>query len=864
MEFNDNLQIVCPIRGQLTVNKRRKDGLSPTEEFYRVEAIKYLISRGYPKNHFWIEPVIKRFGNSGRNSFRSDFAVLDIPVSSLGKSDPDSILDHALLICEVKRDNRKQEYVKTTQVKPMLDFAKRLDTVGLYWDNIERRVFWKEFNNGVREFKEGPISFIPKFGFQIQTIPLTFSTIEPTDSLIAVFDRIEDILHQASFPPEKRYEIILQLLLTKIFDEHAYEARPSIPLEIQDYRSLGTSPEITQKKISDIIKRAISFYGKHLPNKISDRLIISVDYLYDILQVLAPVKIIHSKRDVIQTFYMKFAKDLYKWDMAQYFTPTTVTDFLVEIINPQFGEHVADPACGSADFLVAAFRIERQYNPGYADCIWGIDNSPNAVQVAVLNMLLNGDGKTNIVKDDSLENVEKYLEKYDVITCNPPFGTKIVETRTRVLRKYDLGYAWEQHGQAISEKTETLLASQETGILFIELCVKICKPGGRIAIILPNGYLGNRSAKYRVVREWILRHTKVAAIISLPRFTFKSSGADVSASVLYLEKREKCLNSLSEETPYPFAVEMIERVGWNAGDKRADVTYKRNKKDGSLIIDENGIPVIDCDFNDVAERIATSDAASFFEWLQTGKNSTPNPENPGWSIPISLVYSDNDLTLDPKRYSKKAMTLRKKLLDGSYCKLGDLVDFIPERFTTDGKKAHVDNSELYNYVEIQKIGYGEFSSDEMMGWELPSRARHFAENGDIFFGSIWGSAAKWFITPRDENNLVVTNGCFRCHIKKGKEQFLPDLLAYLNSEGWAVQMRSIARGSDGLAEICEEDAKEVVIPCLSDANRKLLVPYVERLLEGSMTISAKVKQLLKSDEIDYKDPEKRPSHIVLV
>ena len=115
---------------------------------------------------------------------------------------------------------------------------------------------------------------------------------------------------------------------------------------------------------------------------------------------------------------MKFAKDLYKWDMAQYFTPTTVTDFLVDIVNPQFGEHIADPACGSADFLVAAFRIARKYNPGFADCIWGIDNSSNAVQVAVLNMLLNGDGKTNIIKDDSLENIEKYIEKFDVLTCN--------------------------------------------------------------------------------------------------------------------------------------------------------------------------------------------------------------------------------------------------------------------------------------------------------------------------------------------------------------------------------------------------------------------------------------------------------------
>lgn len=862
MELSDNLQIVCPVRGQLTVNKRSKDGLSATEEFYRVEAIKYLISKGYPKEHFWIEPIIKRFGNSGRNSFRSDFAVLDVQASSIGTNDPDLILDHALLICEVKRDNTKQEYVKETQVKPMLDFAKRQDTIGLYWDNIERRIFWMEYNEGVKEIKEGPLSFIPKFGLTVKTKPLTFSTIEPTESLIDIFSRIEDILHQASFSPEKRYEIILQLLLTKIFDEHAYEARPDMPLEIQDYRSLGTSAEITLKKVSDVIKRAVSFYGKHLPNKISDRLLISVDTLYEVLQILAPVKIIHSKRDVVQTFYMKFAKDLYKWDMAQYFTPTTVTDFLVDVVNPQFGEHIADPACGSADFLVAAFRIARKYNPGYADCIWGIDNSSNAVQVAVLNMLLNGDGKTNIIKDDSLANAEKYLDRYDVLTCNPPFGSKIVETRSRVLRNYDLGYVWDRIDATTYKKTDTLLDKQETGILFIELCVKICKPGGRIAIILPNGYLGNRSPKYRVVREWILKHTRVAAIISLPRFTFKSSGADVSASVLYLEKREEPLNEYSEDTSYRFAVELIEKVGWNAGDKRAEVTYKRDKRDGSLIIDKDGMPVIDCDFEAASTRIASSDAATYFEWLKTGKKT--DNDAPGWSVPISIVCEDEDLTFDPKRYGKKVMVLRNELSNKNHVRLGDIVDFIPERTSSSGEKCVINKSESYQYVEIQKIGYGDYYSEEMMGWELPSRAKHFAEMGDIFFGSIWGSAVKWFITPKDAGNVVVTNGCFRCHMKQDKKEYLPDLLAYLNSEGWAVQMRSIARGSDGLAEICESDAANILIPCLSKENREELVPYVDRLLEGSMTINARVKQMLQNNELDYNEPQKRPSHIVLV
>ncbi|MBR6096804.1 MAG: N-6 DNA methylase [Oscillospiraceae bacterium] len=861
MEIIENVQIVCPIRGQLKVNKRSKDGLSATEEFYRVEAIKYLLSKGYPKENFWIEPIIKRFGNSGRNSFRSDFAVLDVPSATIGNSEPDTILSHAILICEVKRDNKKNEYVKNTQVKPMLDFAIKQSTMGLYWDNIEKRVFWIEIENGVKEIREGPISYVPKYGFPIETTPLTFNTISPVDSLIDTFDRIEDVLHQASFSPEQRYEIILQLLLAKIFDEHAFEVRGDEPLEIQDYKSLGASPETAKKKVADVVKRAVAFYGKHLPNKLSNTLPLSGDTLFEILKILAPIKIIHSKRDVVQTFYMKFAKALYKWDMAQYFTPTTVTDFLVDIINPQFGEHIADPACGSADFLVAAFRKARLFNPGFADCIWGIDNSSNAVQVAVLNMLLNGDGKTNIIKDDSLQNIGKYLEKYDVLTCNPPFGTKIVEKRASVLSQFDLGFEWIENEQGKLIKTDSLLTQQETGILFVEVCVKECRPGGRIAIILPNGYLGNRSLKYKVVREWILRHTRLAAIVSLPRFTFKSSGADVSASVLYLEKREFPLEDYSEDS-YQFAVELIEKVGWDAGNKKAAPIYKRNQEDGSLIIGENGEPIIDCDFEEAVNRIVASDAANCFEWLAKGRDSSSSTE--GWSVSIENVYRDVDITLDPKRYAKKVVRLRNSLLGKPQFLLGELVDFIPERQNIHGKKVSVRKSELYQYVEIQDIGFGDFHSKELRGWELPSRAKHFSETGDIYIGSIWGSAVKWCYIPMGLSNVVVTNGCFRCRIKPNMEEYLPDLLSYFNSEGWGVQMRALSRGSDGLAEICEEDAKNVIVPLLSDEVRAELSEYVHKLQQGTTTLNTVVKQKIRESQVPYGDPPKRPSHIVLV
>lgn len=858
MALDNNIQIVCPIRGILNTKKRAKDGLRLSEEAYRVEAIRYLIKKGYPKENFLIEPILKKFGNNGRNSFRSDFAVLDVPSDSFKTSDIDEVLSHAVLICEVKRDNAKSDYVKDTQVKPMLDFAIKDSTVGLYWDNIEQRVFWIDKNDGIKNVKEGPLSYLPVFGSRIKATPLTFNDLQPAESLLETFSRLEDILHQASFSPEKRYNVLLKLLLAKIFDEHAFESRPTERLAIQDFKSQGYTPDNAKKTFTGIVKKAVRFYNPHLSKKIGEDFDLKGETINDLLELLAPIKIIHSSREVVQTFYMKFAKDMYKWDLAQYFTPTSVTDFLVEIANPQFGENIADPACGSADFLVAAFRILRKYNPGYADCVWGFDNSPNAVQVAKLNMILNGDGKTNIIEQDSLENADNYLDRFDVITCNPPFGSKILEKRASILKKYDFGFEWEEvDGRLV--KTDNLLDKQETGILFVELCVKICRNAGRIAIILPNGYLGNKSHKFRIVREWLLRHTKIAAIISLPRFTFKSSGADVSASVLYLEKRDSPLENLDNDEEYMFAVEMVEKTGWEAN-KKASPIYKRDIENGSMITDENCDPILDCDFSDVIKRISHSQATCFFSWLpQSGDTNDDS-----WAISNRVIYNDVDLSIDPKRLCKKYTILRKKISEQRYLCLKDIVNFIPEGKTPNGDSVKIKKSECYEYVEIADIGFGTFTSNEYRGWALPSRAKHFAIPGDLYIGSIWGSAIKWCYIPNFTEKTIVTNGCFRCRVKEGQEEHLIDLIAYLNTEGWGVQMRASSRGSDGLAEISEDDAKNILIPLLSEEQRNTLRPYIENLKTGGATIRSLVKSMIKEEKLSYIEPPKRPSHVVLV
>ena len=273
--------------------------------------------------------------------------------------------------------------------------------------------------------------------------------------------------------------------------------------------------------------------------------------------------------------------------MAQYFTPTNVTDFIVEMLNPGFGEHVRDPACGSADFLTAAFRRGSHY-PDYASCVWGSDVSSEAVQVSVLNMILNGDGKTNITDEDSLVKVENHSESCEVVICNPPFGVQIVERRTAVLADFAMGHVWDGDENDDWEMLPEVLDSQETGILFAELCVRTVRTGGRIGLIVPNGYLGNTSPKYWLLRDWLLRHCRLAAVVAFPRFTLKGSGADVSASALFLEKRKVPLKKATDDNGYEVAIEVLNRVGWDVGNKKAAPLWMHDPADGTYLLTDDG------------------------------------------------------------------------------------------------------------------------------------------------------------------------------------------------------------------------------------------------------------------------------------
>jgi type I restriction enzyme M protein len=189
------------------------------------------------------------------------------------------------------------------------------------------------------------------------------------------------------------------------------------------------------------------------------------------------------------------------------------------------------------------------------ECIFGTDANPRMSRTAKMNMIMHGDGHGGVHHNDGLLNVNGIFEnRFDVILTNPPFGSrlekslKITEedkfTDKKRIEKYIERYG-EEYKKALSQVNDNvgkpILSLYDTGkmsglteVLFIERCLKLLKPGGRMGIVLPEGVLNN--SNLQKVRDYVESKAKILLITSIPQDVFIASGATVKPSLLFFKK----------------------------------------------------------------------------------------------------------------------------------------------------------------------------------------------------------------------------------------------------------------------------------------------------------------------------------------
>lgn len=531
IDQNGKFYIKCQIKDKYKL-------VTPEEIVRQLWIYRLLNQYNYPKERIEIERGVN-FGS--RDSGLADIVVLQ------------EDLKNPYIIFEVKRPQR----------------TKGLEQLKSYCNAEGAPIgVWSNGNEIIRLHREEPNIFveiprIPKFTETLRDILTerwTLKWLAEHDELKQgrttlkkiLLDLEELVLGNAGVDP---FEEIFKLIYAKLYDEWKGINDSSYQLEffVGD-RSLKQIKD----KVSALFEGAKREWSGIF--ELTDKIELRAEHLKVCVSFLEKIKLFNSNLRIIDEAFEYLIPQVSKKKEGQFFTPRVVEDMAVKMLNPKTDEFVIDPACGSGGFLlhslmwVAGGIISGKPLPENARNfaqykIYGIDFAKKAVKIAKAINLIAGDGKSHIFKDNSLaaklwsddtkaglrqrllrfpndpekdrENQEKFLYfDFDVLMTNPPFAGTVKERD--ILRLYNLA---ERDGKFVDEIGRH--------ILFLERSLQFIKPGGRVAIVLPQGLLNNTNAEY--IRRFVIGEARILAVVGLHVNTFKPH-TGTKTSVLFLQK----------------------------------------------------------------------------------------------------------------------------------------------------------------------------------------------------------------------------------------------------------------------------------------------------------------------------------------
>jgi len=453
------------------------------------------------------------------------------------------------------------------------------------------------------------------------------------DSLIKVFKRSHDYIYGNEGRKKDAFWQLLNLIFCKLYDE---KRRFICAENGESYRRkfwVGVKEQNTEEGRKAVANRIKGLFEELKTDSVfsevfdgNEAIGLTDKGLAFIAGELAKYSFLDASVDVKGMAYETIVSNTLKQEAGQFFTPRNIVKAMVEMLNPSESDRVLDPACGSGGFLVMVLdhvrkQIAQELYPDlegpllaekfnsfevnervkqYAErSIFGFDFDPDLKKAARMNMVMAGDGHANIFHVNSLaypnwehpEEIEKIntsineslkvmkdienaydtdaREKFDMIFTNPPFGAKVKVDKETVYRpdgtlNYQLG--------AYSDAPE---------VLFIEACYNFLKPGGKMAIVLPDGILGNPNTL--PVREWILDKYKILASVDLAVEAFLPQ-VGVQASLLFLQKKTEVERQLAQDSTEDYDVFMAiaEKLG---KDRRGNPIYLRDDDGAEMLFD---------------------------------------------------------------------------------------------------------------------------------------------------------------------------------------------------------------------------------------------------------------------------------------
>jgi len=583
-------KVLCFITGVLRAD-------TPEENVRQRWARALVEDYGYPKTDIGVETKIKM----GRASKRCDLTIFRAGAAHEQEN---------ILICiEVKRDDVKPSDAKEGDGQLISYVSASAAKFGL-WVGQEMRGYEKAQDNAISQ-----IADIPRFGDDSPRRPQR-TDLRTVHELTSVFRRCHNYIHaNGGLQKAEAFHEMLKLIFCKTYDEQEGGDELDFSIAPAEKKSIGGQRKLVEDRLKPLFEHVKVAYPFIFLSDETIKLEPSVAaYVVGELQFIS---ILNSATDVKGEAYETLVGANLRGDRGEYFTPRNVCDMTVQIIMKHFPEKdlssvkVIDCCCGTGGFLVSwidnlrQILTQQEIRRGNADptisvrnrikdiCgkhLYGTDINPFLVRTAQMNLVMHGDGSTNVHRASSLTRPGEWSEEarraipfgsMDVVITNPPFGTEVTVDDAHVLSQYQIA-TW-----GVKNRRSMMPAEQ----LFLEAGMNFLKPGGFMGVVLPDGILNNPGLAF--LRDWLIRHSKIIASVALPKETFGRNKGVNNPSVLIVQKfsHQEYLDAEKDIIDTRGSV-FMSAPSTSGIDKRGNTVFLRHPN-GEYILDAEGDRVAD-------------------------------------------------------------------------------------------------------------------------------------------------------------------------------------------------------------------------------------------------------------------------------
>lgn len=560
----------------------------------------------------------------------------------------------------------------------------------------------------------------------------------------------------------------------------------------------------------------------------ADTIHIKRETVLKIIETLESFNLCNLSDDIRGLAFESFLGKTFRGELGQFFTPRTIVNYMVDVLDIKEGETICDPCCGSGGFLISAFehiqdlidndihqqlhnvvndvamsetekkcQVERllseldknhigsRYYKLCHQYIYGVDANIRMARTSKMNMIMHGDGHLGVYCHDGLFDVGGVENaKFDVILINPPFGLRIVR---------DL----ENEGNKVSDCYHIKKSNAEA--LFIERCLNLLKPGGRAGLVLPDGILNNPNMED--VRRFVESEADILNITSIPADVFIASGANVKPSLVFLRKKIKNMNKGGDV----ISISKVDDAGINSKGLPSD-----NRQLAELA------PVVK---KWIANGVVVS--SPYFKIIERNMMDK-------WNVASCFDMQSVALT------SKYPSALLKDIL------------------SIYNEKVDIQDDKSYTRLTVKLFNKGIQKRDTLLGAAIGTKKQTEVHAGQFVVSRIDGKSGAFGFVPTDLDGSIVTQD-FMVFTLDETQIYPPYLELALNDDAILNQYKNASNGSTGRKRLSQAIFLSTRIPLPTLEEQKNMVKSIVKMKDEIKKLAEKIEiQKMNLSNILYK------------